>query len=58
VRRTYPSRKPAGPRKHCRRGHLLTGANVIIMATGSRLCRTCRNRYMRDYHRARAKRQP
>jgi HNH endonuclease len=30
---------------HCKRGHILSGSNLRISTSGSRLCRTCRNMY-------------
>lgn len=38
-------------RPHCRRGHLMTGRNVMETAGGNRRCRTCFNRWHRDFHR-------
>lgn len=30
-------------RSHCKRGHLLSGVNLYIKPSGSRICITCRN---------------
>ncbi len=37
----------------CDRGHPYDNGNLIITKTGARLCRTCRNAYMRDLMRKR-----
>lgn len=40
---------------HCRRGHLLAGANLLVDKRGCRSCRTCQNANNRRY---RARREP
>jgi hypothetical protein len=42
---------------HCKRGHRLAGANVLLVKrpgkTPGRQCRTCRSAYMKEYRAAR-----
>lgn len=42
----------------CPQGHAFEGRNRIITKTGARLCRACRNAYMRELMRKRAAEQP
>jgi len=36
---------------HCKHGHSLSGDNLVIVNSGrSRLCKICRNEYMRQYY--------
>lgn len=34
-------------KSECKRGHSLTGSNLLVRVTGARACRTCNREYMR-----------
>lgn len=45
------SRSAVNARKtHCHNGHPLHGENLVINKNGSRACRICKNRYLREYN--------
>ena len=45
------TRYGSGKRKLCKRGHPLTGKNVLLHPDGRRSCRTCYRLYHREYKR-------